>query len=69
MKRTHTVVVEQSRRWWNLTFPDVRFVYAQSPTLRLVKSVARRALAAKLDVGPDEIDVEVRLARRHRPWR
>jgi hypothetical protein len=61
MTRRYVVTVERSGDWWNLTFPDVAFVYAQTRRLDQVESTGRRALAAKLDLSPDDLDVEIQL--------
>src|SRR5712691_8756222 len=61
MTRRYVVHVERSGGWWNLTFPDVAFVYSQTRRLDQVDAAARRALALKLDVPLDELEVEVQL--------
>ena len=58
-RRQFRVKVERSGEWWNLSFPDVRFVYAQTRRLDKVEAAARNALAAKLDVPPDAFGVVV----------
>jgi hypothetical protein len=60
MKRhQYRIRVERSGDWWHLSFPDVRFVYAQTRRLDKVEEAGRGALAAKLDVRADSFDVRI----------
>ena len=61
MTSRYTVNVERSGGWWNLTFPDVAFVYSQTRRLDQVEAAARGALAAKLDMTPGDLDVDIQL--------
>ena len=61
MTRRYRVNVERGGDWWNLTFPDVAFVYSQTRRLDQAEIAARRALALKLDVEPQSLELDVRL--------
>lgn len=60
MKRTYTVEVRRSGRWWAVDVPEVRGIFSQARRLSEVEAMARDAIAAVLEVSPRSFAVVIR---------
>ena len=60
LKKTYTVDVTRSERWWAIAVPELKGVFSQARRLAEVEPMARDAIAAVLDVSPRSFGIVVR---------